>query len=112
MLRIAATCVDTYCHACRAQLCNALHFYCCHLAAAFASLRAVPWKSFVTDKNLWAIAGAHMAHNWGLYVMVSLQCCVLLTASIKILIVARLALLCSLHCSVCMFLYMCSPELL
>eukprot|EP00611_Tribonema_gayanum_P021218 TRINITY_DN4032_c0_g1_i2.p1 TRINITY_DN4032_c0_g1~~TRINITY_DN4032_c0_g1_i2.p1 ORF type:complete len:447 (+),score=82.74 TRINITY_DN4032_c0_g1_i2:461-1801(+) len=41
------------------------------VAGAIDSLKAVPWRDFCTDKNIWAIAGAHMAHNWGLYVMLA-----------------------------------------
>lgn len=41
------------------------------LQGAIESLQAVPWKDFCTDANIWSIAGAHMAHNWGLYVMLA-----------------------------------------
>jgi MFS transporter, ACS family, solute carrier family 17 (sodium-dependent inorganic phosphate cotransporter), other len=43
----------------------------CTAAAAIESMQAVPWRDFVTDKNIWSIAAAHMAHNWGLYVMLA-----------------------------------------
>ncbi|CAM9951251.1 unnamed protein product, partial [Ectocarpus sp. 13 AM-2016] len=33
--------------------------------------RAVPWKEYVTNGQIWSIAAAHMAHNWGLYVLLA-----------------------------------------
>lgn len=33
--------------------------------------RDVPWKEYATSRQIWSIAGAHMAHNWGLYVMLA-----------------------------------------
>lgn len=32
---------------------------------------AVPWKEYATNGQIWSIAAAHMAHNWGLYVLLA-----------------------------------------
>eukprot|EP00903_Cladosiphon_okamuranus_P014884 g13783.t1 len=32
---------------------------------------AVPWKVYATNGQIWSIASAHMAHNWGLYVLLA-----------------------------------------
>ncbi|CAM9754731.1 unnamed protein product [Chrysoparadoxa australica] len=37
----------------------------------FQGLRDIPWKQIVTDRPIQATTAAHMAHNWGLYVMIA-----------------------------------------
>lgn len=32
---------------------------------------SVPWKEYATNGQIWSIAAAHMAHNWGLYVLLA-----------------------------------------
>ncbi|CAN0115318.1 unnamed protein product, partial [Ectocarpus fasciculatus] len=39
--------------------------------AVLEGFRAVPWKEYVTNGQIWSIAAAHMAHNWGLYVLLA-----------------------------------------
>lgn len=34
-------------------------------------IQGVPWKAYATNGQIWSIASAHMAHNWGLYVMLA-----------------------------------------
>jgi MFS transporter, ACS family, solute carrier family 17 (sodium-dependent inorganic phosphate cotransporter), other len=36
-----------------------------------ATLASFPWGSFVRSKELWAVTAAHMAHNYGLYVLLA-----------------------------------------
>lgn len=33
--------------------------------------QSVPWKAYATDGQILTITAAHMAHNWGLYVMLA-----------------------------------------
>ena len=33
--------------------------------------RSVPWKAYATNGQILTITAAHMAHNWGLYVMLA-----------------------------------------